>query len=435
MSTKVKEQTNQVTEKKSKKPIIIVGAIVIGIVIVTLSVFFIISFNRQNEYNNAVELYNEKQFEQAVNVFSGLNTYKDSQQYLDKCYIGSGDVFLEEKNFENARTEYNKINDSNLKTETLMKCDYSEAEQMFQDQKYKEALSVFEALGEYGDSAAYVEKCKYSEAEQLFKEKKYKEALSAFESLGTYSDSAAYVEKCKIEIKFSKFDFTGEEYQSFYSLYGGDDSIANTDEAEKKISSLYGTWYDENDNKFEITPTLFNGKEYGVCAVGDNTALIYFFEEEDSILRYTKFEDDILGERIACYPSATAMSSTEEYRSVTSAEYDEAYAKWQAEQQAKTPKYSDSEIIELASSKTKETLRTAYSYSGYSAAEMIYHVCEVTSATVSYDWTTRTYTCYLSLSYSTNIFDIFGTSTAYYDVVVTYEDNGAGLVITGFDIY
>ena len=241
MSTEMKEQTNQKAAKKSKKPLIIVGGIVIGIAIVILSVFLIISFNRQNEYNNAVEMYNENNFEQAVVVFSELNTYKDSQQYLDKCYMGLGDVVLEEKNFENARAEYNKINDSNLKTETLMKCDYSEAEQMFQDKKYKEALSVFEALGEYGDSAAYVEKCSYSYAEQLFKEQKYKEALSAFEALGAYSDSIAYVEKCKVEIKFSKFDFAGEQYKSFYSFYGGGDKITNTDDAEKKVSFLYGT--------------------------------------------------------------------------------------------------------------------------------------------------------------------------------------------------
>lgn len=431
MSTEVKEQTNQKAAKKSKKPLIIVGGIVIGIAIVILSVFLIISSNKQNEYNNAVEMYNQKQFDQAVVVFSELNTYKDSQQYLDKCYIGSGDVFLEEKNYENARTEYNKINDSNLKAEALMKCDYSEAEQMFQDQKYKEALSVFEALGTYGDSAAYVEKCKYSDAEQLFNDKKFKEALSAFEALGTYSDSAAYVEKCKIEIKFSKFDFTGEEYQTPFTSFC---KIANTEDAEKKLSFLYGTWYDENDNKFEITPTLFNGKEYGVCAIGDDTALIYFYDEEDSILRYTKFEDDILGERIACYPGAAVIRSTGEYRSVTSAEYNEAYAKWQAEQQAKTPNYSDNEIIDLASSKTKEKLRGVYSALGYSGAEMIYHVCQVNSSSVSYDWTTRTYTCYLSVSYSTSIFDVFGTSTAYYDVVATYEDNGAGLVSTGFSI-
>ena len=431
MSTEVKEQTNQNAEKKSKKPLIIVGGIVIGIAIAILSIFLIISYNKQNEYNNAVEMYNQKQFDQAVVVFSELNTYKDSQQYLDKCYIGSGDVFFEEKNYENARTEYNKITDSNLKTEMLMKCDYSEAEQMFQDKKYKEALSIFEELGTYGDSAAYVEKCKYSDAEQLFNDKKFKEALSSFEALGTYGDSTAYVEKCKIQIKYSKLDYSGDKYKAPYISYY---RIDNTDDAEKKLSFLYGIWYDENDNKFEITPTLFNGKEYGVCAVGDNIALIYFFEEENSTCRYTKSEDEILGERIVCYASPSSMKSLDVYRSVTSAEYDEAYAKWQAEQQAKTPNYSDSEIIDLASSKTKEKLRGVYSALGYSGAEMIYHVCQVNSSSVSYDWTTRTYTCYLYVSYSTNIFDVFGTSTAYYDVVATYEDNGAGLVSTGFSI-
>ncbi len=470
MSTEVKEQTNQNAEKKSKKTLIIVGGIVIGAAIVILSIFLIISFNKQNEYNNAVEMYNEKQFEQAVVVFSELNTYMDSQQYLDKCYIGSGDVFLEGKNYENARAEYNKINDNDLKTEMLMKCDYSEAEQMFQDKKYKEALTVFEALGTYSDSAAYVEKCKYSDAvqmfqdkkykealsvfealgtysdsaayvkkckysdaEQMFQDKKYKEALSVFEALGTYSDSAAYVNKCKTQIKFSKFDFSGENYQGFYSIYGGGDKIANADAAEKKLSFLYGTWYDENDNKFEITSTLLNGKEYGVCAIGFMSALIYFYDDENSILRFAVSGDMILGANLFCYPSATASSATEMYRSVTSAEMDAEIARIQEEQQ-KIPNYSDSEVIDLASSKTEEKLRGMYRALGYSGAEMIYHVYQVNSSSVSYDWTTRTYTCYLYVSYSTNIFDVFGTSTSYYDVVATYEDTGAGLVSTGFSI-
>ena len=141
----------------------------------------------------------------------------------------------------------------------------------------------------------------------------------------------------------------------------------------------------------------------------------------------------ILGSNLFCYPSATSSSATEMYRSVTSAEYDAECARIREEQQ-KIPNYSDSEIIELASAKTKEKLRGMYSALGYSGTEMIYHVCQVNSSSVSYDWTTRTYTCYLYVEYKTSIFDLFGTSTAYYDVVATYEDNGAGLVSTGFSI-
>lgn len=461
-----------VEKKVNKKIFFIIGGIVIGVVIVILAIFLINSYNTQEKYIEAVEMYNEKQYEQAVAAFSTLNTYKDSTLYLDKCYIGAGDIFIEEKNYESAKAEYNKIQDASQKNEMLNKCNFAQAIDLFEQKKYSEASVLLETLGEYNDSVSYLDKCyiaigdslikdgsyekaqieynkindtvqkaemlkkcDYSKAVKLFNNKKYKEAQTVFETLGKYNDSSSYVEKCKVELKYVKFDYFGnsEMYSDFYFIYGEGEKIKNSAAAENKFSFMYGTWYDENDKKIEITPTHFNGKEYGVCAVSGRCALIYLYENENSMFAFTNYDDSIFGEKLSCaeFPSLDNMIL---YSSVTKAEYDKAYTEWQEEQQAKVPSYSDSEIINLATKKAQDKLSSAYRNAGYSGSEMLYHSFEVESSSVSYDWTTRTYTCYLSVVYMTNIFDFWGTSTDYYDVVATYEDTGAGLSSVGFYI-
>lgn len=438
MSTEVEEKTNTEAEKKlNKKTLFIIGGVVLGIAIVVLAVFLVISFNKQDKYKKAIEMYNEKQYEQAVTAFSELGNYKNSAQYLDQCNLDKAIELFEQGNYSDAVILLEALGGYGDAVSYLDKCYTAIGDSLIESGSYDDALTEYSKINDSEQKTEMLKKCDYSKAMQLFYDKNYQEAMSAFEALGTYSDSSSYIDKCKIEMKYTNFDFTGNsEYESFYMYYGEGERLADSAAAEKKLAFIYGTWYDDSDNKIEITPTLFNGEEYRVCAISGHAALIsmhFAKEDSDSLYVVSVDDDSILGKKLYIKQNASVHVSAV-YSSVTTAEYNKAYAQWQEEQQAKTPNYSNDEIVNLAAQKSQDKLRSAYRAAGYTSTEMIYHTCTVQSSSVNYDWTTRTYTCYLTVAYSTNIFDVFGTSTSYFDVVATYEDTGNGLASTGFSI-
>ena len=100
------------------------------------------------------------------------------------------------------------------------------------------------------------------------------------------------------------------------------------------------------------------------------------------------------------------------------------------EKQEKMQVYSNDEIINRTSEKVKERLS-----SGYSAVDRLYHSFSIDNAFVSYDGFTCTYTCNMTVTYSSNVFDAWGTSSSSYDVIATYEDTGSTLVATGFSLF
>ena len=123
MSTEAEEKTNTVAEKKlNKKTLFIIGGVVLGIAIVVLAVFLVISINKQDRYKKAIEMYNEKQYEQAVTAFSELGNYKNSAQYLEQCNL-------------------------------------DKAVELFEQGNYSDAVILLEALGGYGDAVSYLDKC------------------------------------------------------------------------------------------------------------------------------------------------------------------------------------------------------------------------------------------------------------------------------------
>ena len=98
-----------------------------------------------------------------------------------------------------------------------------------------------------------------------------------------------------------------------------------------------------------------------------------------------------------------------------------------AEEIEKMPVYSDSEVTEAAFQAFKNKRKGTYQ-----GAQSLYHSSDYENAYVQYDSSTKTYTCTMTCTYSTNIFDIWGTSTSTYYVTVQLLDTGSGLSVIGY---
>lgn len=84
----IQEQQNNIVEQKpqkkiSKNSIIIIGAI-IGIIIIGVIAYLIVTADSR-EYDNAQKLYASEEYEDALTKFKELGTYEDSAEMVEKC--------------------------------------------------------------------------------------------------------------------------------------------------------------------------------------------------------------------------------------------------------------------------------------------------------------------------------------------------------------
>lgn len=130
-----------------------------------------------NNYNKAMDLYNNGNYEEAVSAFEDMKGYKDSKNMAEKC------------------------------TDLILS--YDNAKQLFERGKYEEAIVLFETLNGYKDSKALLDQCEeqiseletlYNNAMELFNNEKYNEAIQSFSNIKRYKDSSEMIGKCNKNI-------------------------------------------------------------------------------------------------------------------------------------------------------------------------------------------------------------------------------------------
>ena len=138
---------------KSKKKLIPILAVILVLVIAAVAITFFTVIKPTMKYNEAVDLMHSKKYEDAIEIFSELDGYKDSET---------------------------KINE----------CNYKIAVKLMDDEKFEEAIEIFTELGEYKDCKTKINECNYAIANELMDDKKYEEAREIFLSLGDHGESA-----------------------------------------------------------------------------------------------------------------------------------------------------------------------------------------------------------------------------------------------------
>ena len=68
------------------------------------------------------------------------------------------------------------------------------------------------------------------------------------------------------------------------------------------------------------------------------------------------------------------------------------------------------------------------------ATEKLYHGASCKDLYIEYSPDSEEFTCYMDATYTTNIFDFFGTSTTSHTVIAVYKKTKDGLKCTSFDI-
>ena len=214
---------------KRRNKIMAIGALIVMVGII-IAVFVKNVIIPPIKYNEAVSIYNDGNYSEAVAKFKELGDYKDSQQYI-------------------------------VNSETEIK--YIEATTLYNNGNYLEAITKFKELGDYKDSQQYIvnseTEIKYIEATTLYNNGNYLEAITKFKELGDYKDSH-------------------EKISSAYTLYLKIVSVGN--------NIFFGSYEQDNNTS--------NGKEYiewVVLAKENNRALLISKYALDSKEYNTEYKD------------------------------------------------------------------------------------------------------------------------------------------------
>lgn len=314
---------------------------------------------------------------------------------------------------------------------------YENAMELYEAREYEEAREEFASLQGYKEADSYATDCVYHIGLDAMKGKNYSLACEIFEELDEYKLSKGYLRASQLGMKYELFsgEYKGPELID-------DSMLADKDDVERRMEQyVYGTWYDsESGEELPVDALHLNGKRYGVKAArgfDDYLVVLCYYldtpEEVFTICTGSEFFDyisqSVRSLSLVSDDPETEMEIYAMYYDVTPERYQELWA-LEEEEMAKIPNYSDEEIIEKTFSAFKKDIR-----SYYSGPDTLYHGSDYSDAYVVYDYETQTYTCTMTAEYSTNIFDIWGTSTQTYFVTAEFRDTGAGLTMTGYIAY
>lgn len=266
---KIQRQRNLSFKNNFKKNIsfryIFVGLITIWMI--TCS--FLLKWQNDKKYNNAIELFNAGFYNEAKESFDSFGNYEDSFFYL---------------------------------SESLRNIKYNEGQQLLDNNAYIDAINVFRSLDNFKDSKNKVNEALYKQGEYLYEQGNYEEAFKFFQDSNGYGKSSLYIADITLLLqeKMQK-----RIYNEGYRLFNcGEYSAAlvellkiedypNVDKLIKKCNTAI--------MRKKLATTISSGLHYSVAIKDDmDNKLIctdsrYIFNDWDNIISISGFGTMIIG--------------------------------------------------------------------------------------------------------------------------------------------
>ena len=248
------EAERQAEIKRARTKKILLSLSVVAALLIGSFVFLKTVYEPQQAYDQAVQLYNAKQYEESIAAFDALGSYRDSADWSKRIKA------------EVAAAELAK------KTEEENAAAYAEAEEMLRTKDYEKAIAAFSKLGEYRDSKAMVEEAKnafaYAEAEYLLNIKRFDEAIAAFSSLGSYKDSEQRAESATSE-KYTTMYARAESYIQEGKLYEAATTFYSIQEYKDSKKRCFDLW-----GKITNRSAIAAGQKHTVGLRTDGTVVV-----------------------------------------------------------------------------------------------------------------------------------------------------------------
>ena len=178
------------------------------------------------KYAQAEQLLNDAAYDQAIEGFQALGSYKDSTAMVEKAYEG----------------KYQK--------------EYAAALALMEAGSYEEAISAFSALGEYSRAREMAQECRYQSALKNDREGNARSALAQMQALSGYKDADSQARRLEADISYrngkyadawaiysqldEQYHTYDTEYEQMYAAAGQKLEEEKYDEAKAGFDALGG---------------------------------------------------------------------------------------------------------------------------------------------------------------------------------------------------
>lgn len=268
--------------------VVVCAAVLIGI---GFGAFFGTSDLRA--YSKAKEALANKQFEKAIEGFSDLANYKESEQLKQEAIYGLATQKMEEQDYDAAASRLKDLENYKDSAQLLMQCQYQLAIETHDSGDIDGAISMLSTIPDYDDTETLLQSYQYEKAVTLFEAENYADAEAMFSALGDYEDAEDYAEQSTylqtIDGQFLKALKEGlqERWKYLDGVENGtiDSNIADNERTQKAVNFEYDKISCFDDKEFQDKRLGKIAVEYIACLNEASDALKYY------VVDYSKYDN------------------------------------------------------------------------------------------------------------------------------------------------
>ena len=234
-------------------------AIIILSVCIVVAAIFVILLEvviPSSKYSDAEKFLDENQYLNAVELYEELGDYKDSaEKALSTRYLLAL-TELKNKEYKKAYENFFLIIDYEDSLDKRNESGYAYATQLFADKKYEEALRVFDVIEEYKDSAELQNQCYLYMAKQLFDAKDYYGVITMYEQKGPFGENNELYKSACYNYGLEKSNSGNTETAIYYFTKADDFSDAKEQIKLEKYKYIQSNMDKNNPITFEYLKEL-----------------------------------------------------------------------------------------------------------------------------------------------------------------------------------
>lgn len=211
--------------------------------------------DKEKTYRRAVELKQAGNYDKAINVFSSITSYKDSDTQIKECTYKKAIKIENDNKYSEAIEVFETIKDYSDSKAHIAACEYGINEGIYQkaealktNKKYYDAIQVYKTIIDFSDSKEKIEQCTtaiYKKARKLEQKKRFDKAVDEYLTIIDYKDSADRVEECKNKYRKLHRIYKIHEYSIEY--YGSSKPVTST------TDKVY--YYSKNGTRAKVETT------------------------------------------------------------------------------------------------------------------------------------------------------------------------------------
>lgn len=292
-----------------KKNLFVYGIVLFIIVGVFLTFEVIIP---RKDYNNAVSLFNDKNYKEALSKFEKMGDYKDSISYIHESLYNLSKISTDEKKYDEAMKYLSKLGDYKNSKELTKVNIFNKATDYLEEEKYEEAYNEYEKILDYNktqeklktlglglikinslnnakkvfevikDEDSNNNYIKYIDGRLEYDKNNYKDSIEIFKSLKNVLDSENYYYDSINSL--AKKQFENKEYENVIKTVK---AVIKENKESKKYYNMSNTMLGEKyykDGYLNTAKTYFNKVSKNFTYDGINVD-----KRKASLKKYAKF--------------------------------------------------------------------------------------------------------------------------------------------------